>query len=120
MLRVLVGGLSGSGKSTLARVLSVRLDYTRPVVMSRVLRRSFARATYARELWNGNTEGFRDWADPEHPVRWAWTTFTTRRSETEAWSRDPRWRHVAVTRLTSPHQTRTWLATLPTRPVTGA
>jgi hypothetical protein len=28
-------------------------------------------ATTRRELWNGNRETFRDWLDPDHPIRWA-------------------------------------------------
>jgi adenylate kinase family enzyme len=31
----------------------VWLDYSKPRVMARVVRRSLARATYDRELWNG-------------------------------------------------------------------
>ncbi len=31
-----------------------------------------ARALTRRELWNGNRESFRNWLDPEHPIRWAW------------------------------------------------
>ena len=80
----------------------VWLDYRRSVVMQRVVRRSFARATYDRELWNGNMEGFGDWLDPEHPVRWVWSTFTSRREETLARTFDPRWRHLCVVRLRSP------------------
>ncbi len=69
----------------------VWLDYGRPLVMSRVIRRSFARATYDRHLWNGNTEGFRDWADPDHPVRWAWAQHGPRRATIRARLADPRW-----------------------------
>jgi adenylate kinase family enzyme len=98
----------------------VWLDYTRPVVMGRVLRRSFARATYDRELWNGNTESFRDWADPEHPVRWAWSTFTSRRDETLARTLDPRWAHVGVIRLRSPRGARRWLQSIARPPASSA
>ena len=54
----------------------VWLDYDRPLVMARVLRRSFARAWSGKEIWpgTGNVERFRDWLDPEHPIRWAWKT----------------------------------------------
>jgi adenylate kinase family enzyme len=93
----------------------VWMDYGRATVMSRVLRRSFARATYDRELWNGNREGFRDWVDPEHPVRWAWAQHGPRRVQVEA-------RLAAtgggpgpqVVRLASPAAARRWLATLGT------
>jgi adenylate kinase family enzyme len=91
----------------------VWLDLRRPVVMGRVLRRSFARATYDRELWNHNTEGFADWLDPGHPVRWAWTQHNARRAEIADRVADPRWAHVAVVRLDSPRSARRWLAALP-------
>jgi adenylate kinase family enzyme len=50
------------------------MDYERPVVMRRVLWRSFSRAVSQRELWpgTGNREDFRRWLDREHPIRWAW------------------------------------------------
>lgn len=87
----------------------VWLDYPKRVVMSRVLRRSFVRAADRRELWNGNTEGFRDWVDPEHPIRWAWSTFAGRRAQNLARIADPRWSHLTVVRHQSPRQTRAWL-----------
>jgi adenylate kinase family enzyme len=85
------------------------LDFSRPVVMGRVLRRSVARATFDRELWNGNTEGFADWRDPEHPVRWAWATHGSKRSDTRARLADPRWAHLRLVHLRSPAKAREWL-----------
>jgi adenylate kinase family enzyme len=59
----------------------VWLDYGRVVVMSRVIRRSFGRALTRSELWHGtgNRETFSRWLDPEHPIRWAWDTYSERR-----------------------------------------
>ncbi|MET0272811.1 MAG: AAA family ATPase, partial [Phenylobacterium sp.] len=59
----------------------VWLDYPRPLVMARVIRRSFLRALGGRELWpgTGNTEDFRRWLQKDHPIRWAWDTFDRRR-----------------------------------------
>jgi adenylate kinase family enzyme len=89
----------------------VWMDYPRPLVMGRVLRRSFARATYDRELWNGNREGFRDWADPEHPVRWAFAQHGPRRAEIEARLTAHHADVVPlVVRLGSPLAARRWLA----------
>jgi adenylate kinase family enzyme len=90
----------------------VWLDYPRRIVMGRVLRRSFARATYNRELWNGNRESFRDWADPEHPVRWAWSQYDKRRTDITARSRDPAYGQLTVIRLRHPREAREWLAAL--------
>jgi adenylate kinase family enzyme len=58
----------------------VWLDYPRWITMPRVVRRSVARAVTGEELWNGNRENWRTWADPDHPIRWSWTTFPDRRA----------------------------------------
>ncbi|MBV8684979.1 MAG: hypothetical protein JO111_19060 [Caulobacteraceae bacterium] len=57
------------------------LDYSRPVIMKRVITRSFMRAASGKELWpgTGNREQFSRWIDREHPIRWAWDTFDERR-----------------------------------------
>lgn len=61
----------------------VWLDYPRWLVMARVIRRSLARAATGREIWpgTGNREYFRDWLDPTHPIRWAWSTHAGYRAE---------------------------------------
>jgi adenylate kinase family enzyme len=63
----------------------VWLDYSRPLIMSRVLRRSVVRAIRGDELWagTGNREDFRRWFDKEHPIRWAWATYNHRRQALE-------------------------------------
>lgn len=57
------------------------LDYSRATIMSRVIRRSIARAWSGRELWpgTGNRETWRNWLEKEHPIRWAWDTHADRR-----------------------------------------
>lgn len=69
----------------------VWLDYERPVIMARVIRRSFSRAVVKAELWpgTGNREDFRRWLDKEHPIRWAWDTFKHRRAAYERMFADP-------------------------------
>lgn len=88
----------------------VWLDLERPVVMRRVLWRSFVRATYDRQLWNGNTESFRDWPDPEHPIRWAWSEHGPRRQLVAERLATSRWDHLDVVRLRTPRQVARWLA----------
>ncbi|MFC4910026.1 hypothetical protein [Actinomadura gamaensis] len=88
----------------------VWLDLPRRTVMFRVIRRSLVRALTRRELWNGNRERFRDWADPEHPIRWAWSRHAVRRRRTrEMLARHP---HLTVVHLTSARAARAWLRTL--------
>ncbi|MDQ3106258.1 MAG: adenylate kinase [Actinomycetota bacterium] len=86
----------------------VWLDLPRWLVMAQVVRRSFARAAFRQELWNGNRETFRNWLEPEHPIRWAWTTHARRQRDyaTES-AGDDRW-----VRLTSRRAVRAWLERL--------
>jgi adenylate kinase family enzyme len=80
------------------------LDYSRPVVMSRVIRRSLGRALSREALLVGNHESFGRWIEPEHPVRWAWETFYRRRAEYEALVADPANRHLRVIRIGRPRE----------------
>ena len=78
------------------------LDYERPVVMARVLRRSILRSLSGVELWpgTGNREHWSRWLnDPDHPIRWAWRTFKIRRLTYEAQLKDPGNGHLQVHRL---------------------
>ena len=90
----------------------VWLDYSRLVVMSRLLRRTVARILFRRELWNGNRESVRTLfsRDPdENVVLWAWTSYASIRGRYLAameQDRDKRW-----VRLRTPAQARTWLRT---------
>lgn len=85
---------------------AVWLDYSRAVVMGRVIRRSFARALTHSELWpgTGNRETFRRWLDPEHPIRWAWDTHHARRPGYQALFEAPEYAHVDWRRLSHPRE----------------
>lgn len=88
----------------------VWLDLERAIVLRRVLWRSFARATYDRALWNGNIESFRDWLNPEHPIRWAWSQHGPRRQLVAERLASDRWAHLDVVHLRTPRQAARWLA----------
>jgi len=103
-------------KSALPVILSratdvVWLDFSRPVIMGRVLRRSFRRALTREELWpgTGNRESFRRWLDREHPIRWTWDTYQAGNARrAELFSGDAL-SHVRKHRLQTPAQARQWL-----------
>jgi adenylate kinase family enzyme len=80
----------------------VWLDYERPVIMARVIRRSLARALSRRELWNGNRERWRSWLEPGHPIRYAWAQWSPRRRELEALLAGGEYPHLTVLRLRRP------------------
>jgi adenylate kinase family enzyme len=89
----------------------VWLDLSRARTIWQVFVRSFSRAALRKELWNGNREQFRRWLDPEHPIRWAWSTHARRRREYEAAAAgDDRW-----VRLRSRREVRAWLDSLGVR-----
>jgi hypothetical protein len=88
----------------------VWLDYSRALVMSRVVRRSIARAVTRRELWNGNRSDWRRWGDPDHPIRWAWRTHGAKRDEYERLILLPEWSHLEVMRLRRPRDARSLLS----------
>ncbi|MGZ3375972.1 MAG: hypothetical protein ACXU8S_05185 [Phenylobacterium sp.] len=82
----------------------VWLDYSRAVIMPRVIRRSFVRALRGDELWpgTGNREEFHRWLDREHPIRWAWDTHHHRRDSLAALLADSSTAHLQAHRLRRP------------------
>jgi len=87
----------------------VWLDYSRRVVMTRVLERSARRAFTGEPIFNGNVESFRDWLDPEHPVQWAWTQYQHRRSDLRARFASPLYADRRKVRLADPSAAVRWL-----------
>ena len=83
------------------------LNYSRPVIMARVIRRSFARALSRQELWpgTGNKETFARWLDKEHPIRWSWDTYHPQKARYEAIFADPQNAHLRLHRLRHPRET---------------
>jgi adenylate kinase family enzyme len=80
------------------------------VTLPRVVRRTIRRRARREVLWNGNTEPpLRTFlTDPEHIVRWAWTTRNKYRAEVpEFGSSRPQ---LTVVRLQSQRKVESWLA----------
>ena len=90
----------------------VWLDYSRAVVMRRVLRRSAARTLLRRRVFGGNVETLASWFSADHPARWAWAHYPARRAEIASRCADPGFAPLDVTRLASPREARAWLAAL--------
>jgi len=80
----------------------VWLDYSRVVVMYRVIKRSIARAFDQTELWAGNREDWRRWLRSSHPIRWAWSTWRERRLRFEELLSTAEYQHLLVLRLRTP------------------
>jgi adenylate kinase family enzyme len=93
--------------------LLIALDYSRVLVMTRVVRRTLQRRLRRVELWNGNREPslgafFRD---RDHIVRWAWDQFGHNRRRMRALEQEPP-AGLIVRRFRNPRETERWLATL--------
>ena len=78
--------------------------------MMRVIRRSVWRAMTRKPMWNENHEDWRSWADPEHPIRWAWVKHGERRRSLPICCAGPSTAHLEVLCLRHPHETRRLLA----------
>jgi adenylate kinase family enzyme len=92
--------------------LLVWLDLAKPAVMHQVIARSVRRSLTREVLWNGNVEPpLRSVLyDPEHVVRWAWSTHGTNRARVLALGRE----HptLPIVRLGSRQQVEHWIARL--------
>jgi adenylate kinase family enzyme len=104
-----VGAWVSDGNYALVRDLIWRrathlvwLDYSRPVVMYRVIKRSIARVVDQEELWAGNKEDWRGAWRASHPIRWAWSTWRQRRSRFEGLLNSGHYPHLTVLRLRTP------------------
>lgn len=109
------GNYIASRPSLLARATDlVWLDYPRPLVMGRVIRRSFTRALAQEELWpgTGNREDFARWLDKGHPIRWAWDTYDRRKRQYEALFASPAVAHLRTHRVTRPGEAQALIAKL--------
>ncbi|HEU5348846.1 MAG TPA: hypothetical protein VFU63_09580, partial [Ktedonobacterales bacterium] len=94
------------------------LDYSLPLVLSRVIRRTAHRVTRRTELWNGNRERLRAVFSRESIILWALTTWgKNRRRYGELLAQPelhPESAHLRIIRLRSPRETRIWLRQLAT------
>lgn len=82
----------------------VWLDYERRIIMARVVRRSLTRAILRTELWAGNRERWRGLLRPSRPIRWAWSTWSQLRRDTEERLTQREYEHPAVSRLRHPRE----------------
>ena len=112
--------VDGNYRSRIGDVLQpdtyVWLDYPRPVVFRRLVRRTLGRVLLRRELWNGNRERWRNLVSRnprENILLWSWTqheSYRCRYREASESDTVARW-----VRLQSPQQAERWLDELDCR-----
>ena len=93
--------------------LIVALDFPRRHSLSRLIRRSVARAVDGRPICNGNRETFRHLLSRDSIVVWHFRSFRRKSERVRSWENDPA--APTVLRFTSPPQVEQWLAERPLR-----
>ena len=94
----------------LARVeLIVALDFPRWRSLSRLIRRSLARAIDGKPICNGNRESIRHLFSKDSIVGWHFKSFSRKRQRIREWEADRS--GPEVVRLVSPREVERWLAT---------
>lgn len=89
------------------------LDYSLPVIMTRLLRRTVRRAMTQELVCNGNQENWRlSFFSRESILLWALRTYHRRRREYPILLQQPEYAHLRVLRLRSATETNRWLRTL--------
>jgi hypothetical protein len=78
------------------------LDYPKPVVMWRVLRRTLRIELARRPAGAHRPQGLAAWRDAEHPVRWAWISHQDRHREGLALTARPELAGAQIIRFTRP------------------
>ncbi|MCJ7858356.1 AAA family ATPase [Corynebacterium kalidii] len=88
------------------------LDYPVPLQMARLVRRTVGRRLSGRELWNGNREAplHTVLTDPDHILRWGWTTRNKLKPVIP--TLESRFPGLHVVRFSRPGETERWLRAL--------
>lgn len=87
----------------------VWLDYSFPLVMSRVLRRTFHRIVTKQQVCNGNYETWEKAFSRKSIILWALQTYRKRKQEYPILINKPEYSHLNIVRLSSPQAARDWL-----------
>lgn len=91
----------------------VWMDMPFPVVLARLITRSWRRARSKELLWGTNYERFwgqlKFWDTNQSLVAFTVKTFWSRRKRDYALTQDPRWAHITFVRLRSSRDAATWL-----------
>jgi len=90
----------------------VFLDYPKVLVLWRVLWRTAKVEVRHRPAGTHRPQGLSALRDPEHPIRWAWTSHADRHREGLALMARPGLTQIQILRFTWPGMARRWLRQL--------
>jgi adenylate kinase family enzyme len=92
----------------------VWLDYSLPLILWRLTRRTFGRAILNEEIWHGNRESLRThFLTKDSLYLWVFQTYKKRRREYPLLLAQPEFAHIKKIRLNSAREARRWLAAMP-------
>lgn len=87
------------------------LNYSRPVIFSRILRRTFRRALFRERLWHGNRESLLRALHPRDSILlWSWTTFHSNRVRYAALRDGGEFRHLEWIEFASSNHSAAYLS----------
>jgi adenylate kinase family enzyme len=90
----------------------VWLDYPLPVIMGRLLRRTWRRVVMQEELWSGNRETWQLTFSRDSILLWVLQTYRKNRKQYATLLTQPEYAHLKVVHLRSPKTADTWLENL--------
>jgi adenylate kinase family enzyme len=89
----------------------VWVDFSLPVILQPLVRRTFQRVVTQEELWSGNRERLRTALFSRNSLFvWALKTYRRRRREYSALPRMSEFAHLTIVRLRSPRAAEMWLS----------
>ncbi|MEQ1723665.1 MAG: adenylate kinase [Pseudobdellovibrio sp.] len=89
------------------------LDYSKTVVMYRVIKRSLKRIFTQEELWAGNKESIKKtFFSKQSIILWSWQTYATRKTQYLKFMQDPDFKHIKVIRFTNPSEAEIFLSSV--------
>jgi adenylate kinase family enzyme len=87
------------------------LDYSLPIILFRLFRRTIARTAFKKRLWNDNQESFSEqFFSRESLFLWTIQTYPRRKKQYPQWFKE--YPHITVIRLTKPSRARALLKSL--------
>ncbi|MEO0936347.1 MAG: AAA family ATPase [Cyanobacteria bacterium J06641_2] len=90
----------------------VWLDYSFPLVMNRIIWRTFHRVINKQQICNGNYETWKKTFSKESIILWSLQTYRRRKREYPILFKQPEYSHLNIVQLTSSKAAKDWLSTL--------
>ncbi|MEM7554428.1 MAG: adenylate kinase [Cyanobacteria bacterium P01_A01_bin.84] len=88
----------------------VWLDYSFPLVMSRIIKRTLNRVITKKEVCNGNYETWEKLFSSDSIILWSLKTYQRRRTEYPILFNQPQYSHLNIVQLPSPSAAQNWLS----------